>query len=45
MIRMGKSTSLTEKEIYNILGLKYIPPNLRESKGELKKFLRGDIHE
>jgi len=39
----GKSSS--EKEIYRVLGMQYIPPELRENMGEVKAALEGSLPE
>jgi len=33
----------TEKEIYNILGMKWMPPELRENQGEIEAALKGKL--
>ncbi|WP_171169118.1 DNA polymerase/3'-5' exonuclease PolX [Streptomyces sp. I05A-00742] len=38
-----KVTSRTEEEIYARLGLPWIPPTLREDRGEIAAGLRGDL--
>ncbi|MGW2562706.1 DNA polymerase/3'-5' exonuclease PolX [Streptomyces sp. NPDC001514] len=38
-----KITSETEEEIYDRLGLPWIPPTLREDRGEIAAGLRGDL--
>ncbi|MBN1823230.1 MAG: DNA polymerase/3'-5' exonuclease PolX [Endomicrobiales bacterium] len=35
--------SKTEKEVYSALGLSYIPPELRENRGEIEAALKGDM--
>ena len=35
--------SRTEEEIYEALGMQYIPPELRENRGEIEKALRHEI--
>jgi DNA polymerase (family 10) len=32
-----------EKDIYDILGLQYVPPELREDTGEIEASMRGDL--
>lgn len=32
-----------EKDIYDILGLQYVPPELREDTGEIEAAMRGDL--
>ena len=33
----------TEESVYNILGLDYIPPELREDRGEIEAALKGEL--
>jgi DNA polymerase (family 10) len=33
----------TEKEIYNLLGMDFIPPELRENRGEIELALKGEL--
>ncbi|WKX68949.1 DNA polymerase/3'-5' exonuclease PolX [Streptomyces sp. XD-27] len=40
-----KITSQTEEEIYDRLGLPWIPPTLREDRGEVAAGLRGELPE
>src|SRR5262245_34855839 len=35
----------TEEEVYALLGLEYIPPELRENRGELEAAAKGDLPE
>jgi len=37
--------SRTEEEIYSVLGLSYIPPEMREDTGEVEAALEGDLPE
>ena len=36
-------TCATEEEVYEILGMQYIPPELRENRGELQAAREGDL--
>ena len=43
-VRTGKiDTYATEEAFYNALGLPYIPPELREDKGEIQAAIRGSL--
>jgi DNA polymerase (family 10) len=33
----------TEEEVYELLGMQYIPPELRENRGELEAALKGEL--
>src|SRR3954462_6357547 len=35
----------TEEEVYELLGMQYIPPELRENRGELEAALKGELPE
>ena len=35
----------TEEEVYELIGLQYIPPELRENRGELQAALKGELPE
>jgi DNA polymerase (family X) len=35
----------TEEEVYRVLGLPYIPPTLREDRGEIEAALKGELPE
>lgn len=41
----GEITCATEEEVYDVLDLPYIPPRLREDRGEIEAARRGELPE
>ncbi len=42
-LKLPKKTLSTEEEIFNVLGLEYIPPELREDMGEIEAAAKGKL--